>query len=345
MVTLHEGAVASPDLEDRLNLAACMLACGKPAWLNAASGRSFDGSSACNRWTMSERPRPPNLSSGSLTPAAQGQVDSRQLECFIAVAEELNINRAALRLHMDAAAADQADTEARTRRGSPGFSLADASRDGTHRGRSESCWNVPTASSPCRPAPPSAPARRASGKWATSASATTTRRSLDAIPAILFEFRRQYPDIKVSFELVPGRAQVDYLRDNLLHVGFGRDYPPQPGVVCRPVAAENLYVAVREPSAPGVRPSCHCRRSSRTSPWSCTLRPGRGLRDDVIRMCRSAGFSPVIAVEADDVVARALPPTSRSAKRWPLSPLRPPRPGRTESRSSHWPVYRATRKA
>ena len=28
-----------------------------------------------------------------------------------------------------------------------------------------------------------------------------------------------------------------------------------------------------------------------------------GFADDVIRMCRSAGFSPVIAVEADDVVA------------------------------------------
>ena len=158
---------------------------------------------------------------------------------------------------------------------------------------------------------------------------------LDAIPAILFEFRRQYPDIKVSFELVPGRAQVDYLRDNLLHVGFGRDYPPQPGVVCRPVAAENLYVAVREPSAlASGRPVTVA--DLRDQPLVVYPASRPGFADDVIRMCRSAGFrrsSPL----RQTTLLRAWP-TSQSAKPWPLSPLRPPRPGRTESRSSRWPA-------
>src|ERR1700739_651485 len=46
---------------------------------------------------MSERPQPVFRVADTGRAAA---VDSRQLECFIAVAEELNINRAAVRLHM-----------------------------------------------------------------------------------------------------------------------------------------------------------------------------------------------------------------------------------------------------
>jgi Bacterial regulatory helix-turn-helix protein, lysR family len=46
---------------------------------------------------MSERPQPVFRDADTSRAAA---VDSRQLECFIAVAEELNINCAAVRLHM-----------------------------------------------------------------------------------------------------------------------------------------------------------------------------------------------------------------------------------------------------
>jgi DNA-binding transcriptional LysR family regulator len=125
---------------------------------------------------------------------------------------------------------------------------------------------------------------------------------LDGIPAVLREFRDRYPDVTVSFELVPGHAQADYLRDNLLHVGFGRDYPPQPDVACRTVALEELYVAVREPSAlPVGRPVTVEDLRDRPLVVYPASRPG--FADDVIRLCRHAGFPPVIAVEADDMIA------------------------------------------
>ena len=146
---------------------------------------------------MSERPQPVFRAAGTGRVAA---VDSRQLECFIAVAEELNINRAAVRLHMTQPPLTRRiqrlehDVGVGLFRRTPGgMELAEAGR---------SCWNVPTASSPCRPAPSSAPARRASGKWATLASATTTRR-FSRYPRHVSEFRDRYPDMKVSFELVP----------------------------------------------------------------------------------------------------------------------------------------------
>ena len=232
----------------------------------------------------------------------------------------------------DAATADQADTEARTRRGSRAFP-ADTSRDGTGRGRSD-----PAGTCAYRIVTLSARAvertRQASiGEVGHLSVGYYDSAILDAIPAIVSEFRHQYPDVKVSFELVR-RAQVDYLRDKLLHIGAGRDYPQQQGVVRRTVAVENLYVAVRERSAlTSCRPVTVADLRDRPPGRVSASRPG--FADDVIRMCRSAGFSPVIAVEASTTSSRAWP-TSQSAKPRPLSPRRLPRPGRTESRSSRW---------
>lgn len=101
---------------------------------------------------------------------------------------------------------------------------------------------------------------------------------------------------------MPGRAQAGYLRDNLLHVGFGRDYAPHSDIVCRTVALEGLYVAVREPALfPADRPAVVADLRDRPLAVYPATRPG--FADDVMRMCRDAGFSPVIAVEADDGVA------------------------------------------
>jgi DNA-binding transcriptional LysR family regulator len=77
-----------------------------------------------------------------------------------------------------------------------------------------------------------------------------------------------HPEVTVSFELVPGRAQADYLRDRLLHVGFGRDCAPNSDIVCRTVALEELYVAAREPLA-SRRGGRQSSRTYATAPWSC----------------------------------------------------------------------------
>jgi len=246
---------------------------------------------------MSERPQPVFRVADTGRAAA---VDSRQLECFIAVAEELNINRAAVRLHMTQPPLTRRiqrlehDVGVELFRRTPaGMELAEAGQILLER-----AYRIVTLSARAVER-----TRQASiGEVGHLSVGYYDSAILDAIPAIVSEFRHQYPDVKVSFELVPNRAQVDYLRDKLLHVGFGRDYPQQQGVVCRTVAVENLYVAVREPSAlASGRPVTVADLQDRPLVVYPASRPG--FADDVIRMCRSAGFSPVIAVEADDVVA------------------------------------------
>ena len=242
---------------------------------------------------MSERPQPVFRVADTGRAAA---VDSRQLECFIAVAEELNINRAAVRLHMTQPPLTRRiqrlehDVGVELFRRTPaGMELAEAGQILLER-----AYRIVTLSARAVER-----TRQASiGEVGHLSVGYYDSAILDAIPAIVSEFRHQHPDIKVSFELVPNRAQVDYLRDKLLHVGFGRDYPQQQGVVCRTVAVENLYVAVREPSAlASGRPVTVADLRGRPLVVYPASRPG--FADDVIRMCRSAGFSPVIAVEAE----------------------------------------------
>jgi LysR family transcriptional regulator, benzoate and cis,cis-muconate-responsive activator of ben and cat genes len=245
---------------------------------------------------MSERPQPVFR----VADTGRAAVDSRQLECFIAVAEELNINRAAVRLHMTQPPLTRRIQRLEHDVGVELFRRTPAGMDLTEAGQIllEHAYRIVTLSARAVER-----TRQASiGEVGHLRVGYYDSAILDAIPAVLSEFRLQYPDIKVIFELVPIRVQVDYLRDKLLHVGFGRDYPQQQGVVRRTVAVENLYIAVREPSAlASGRPVTVADLRDRPLVVYPASRPG--FADDVIRMCRGAGFLPVIAVEADDVVA------------------------------------------
>ncbi len=86
------------------------------------------------------------------------------------------------------------------------------------------------------------------------------------------------------------------------HVGFGREYDDEPGILCRSVISEDLYVAVKDSAVtePLQAMSISELRGQPLVIYPPT-RPGFG--DEVIHICLEAGFSPVIAVEAEDVVA------------------------------------------
>ena len=157
---------------------------------------------------MSERPQPVFRVADTGRAAA---VDSRQLECFIAVAEELNINRAAVRLHMTQPPLTRRiqrlehDVGVELFRRTPaGMELAEAGQILLER-----AYRIVTLSARAVER-----TRQASiGEVGHLSVGYYDSAILDAIPAIVSEFRHQYPDVKVSFELVPNRAQVDYLRD------------------------------------------------------------------------------------------------------------------------------------
>jgi DNA-binding transcriptional LysR family regulator len=227
-------------------------------------------------------------------------LDARQLECFVAVAEELNLSRAAARLHMSQPPLTrrirrlEADMRVELFRRTAGgmqltepgeillerayrmIALSDRAIERTQQGKSGELGKLEIG-------------------YYDSAI-------LDGIPALLREFTALFPHVDIRFERTLKRTQIDYLRDKLLHLGFGRHYPVEAGIESRVVAEERLYLAVKGGQA-----------EFWADPVNVDALSGRPLilfpqarpefADEVVDMCLRAGFSPAVAVEAHDVVS------------------------------------------
>jgi LysR family transcriptional regulator, benzoate and cis,cis-muconate-responsive activator of ben and cat genes len=227
-------------------------------------------------------------------------LDPRQLECFIAAAEELNLNRAAIRLHMSQPPLTRRIQRLERELGVVLFRRTAGGMELTEAGAVflERAYRIVALSTRAVER-----ARLASdGEIGHLSVGYYDSAILDRIPALLRGFLDGHRGVTVSIELIAKHHQIDYLRDKVLHVGFGRHYPDEPGIDCCPVGFEPLYVAM------------HC---SRAEDWSGpatvadlrdqplivypTTRPE--FADEVIDMCLRAGFTPLVAIEAEDVIA------------------------------------------
>jgi len=125
---------------------------------------------------------------------------------------------------------------------------------------------------------------------------------LDGIPALMRGFLEQHQAVTIGFELVAKHNQIDYLRDKVLHLGFGRHYPDEPGIDCRAVLYEPLYVAMHRSRAMDW-PSPASVAELRNQPLIVYPATRPEFADEVIDMCLRAGFSPRVAIEAEDEVS------------------------------------------
>jgi DNA-binding transcriptional LysR family regulator len=227
-------------------------------------------------------------------------LDPRQLECFIAVAEELNLNRAAIRLHMSQPPLTRRIQRlerdlgvALFRRTAGGMELTEAGAVFLER-----AYRIVALSTRAVER-----TRLASdGEIGHLSVGYYDSAILDGIPSLLRGFLELHPGVTVSFELVAKHNQIDYLRDKVLHVGFGRHYPDEPGIDCRPVGFEPLYVAMHRIRALDWRgPAAVGDLRDQSLIVYPAARPE--FADEVIDMCLRAGFSPRVAIEAEDIVA------------------------------------------
>lgn len=128
---------------------------------------------------------------------------------------------------------------------------------------------------------------------------------LGALPSILGEFHRLFPDVSLSFSELNSIAMLDALSRNEADVGFM--HPP--------IRALGAYAHVALESEPliAVLPSGH-RFAGRNrislfelagEPWVMFPRDnGATIYDRIISLCQKAGFSPRIVQEAGSVPAR-----------------------------------------
>ncbi len=128
---------------------------------------------------------------------------------------------------------------------------------------------------------------------------------LGALPTILGEFHRLYPDVSLSFKELNSIALLEALNRGEADVGFM--HPP-----IRALGTYEHAALEREPLI-AVLPATHrLARRSRLSllelagePWVMFPRDnGATIYDLIISLCQKAGFSPKIVQEAGSVPAR-----------------------------------------
>jgi DNA-binding transcriptional LysR family regulator len=128
---------------------------------------------------------------------------------------------------------------------------------------------------------------------------------LGAVPSIIGEFHRSYPDVSLSFNEMNSVALLDALNKGEADVGFM--HPP-----IRTLGNFEHVALEREPLI-AVLPDTHrLARRKRLSlldlsaePWVMFPRDnGATIYDLIISLCQKAGFSPKIVQEAGSVPAR-----------------------------------------
>jgi DNA-binding transcriptional LysR family regulator len=227
-------------------------------------------------------------------------LELRHLRYFVCVAEELNIGKAALRLHISqpplTRQIQQLEDEVGAqlfRRTSKGVELTDAGRvlydDARH------ILGL---------------ARRAAERTHKAALGLLGRIDVaifgsgifGAIPQLLRQFRASYPEVNIVLHTMTKEQQMDALHHRAITVAFNRLMRPVDGLVCETVLTEPLYVAM---------PSGHL-LNARTAVAMAELegqplvlfptgsRPS--FIDRVQQLCRETGFVPEVAQEVGDVV-------------------------------------------
>jgi DNA-binding transcriptional LysR family regulator len=227
-------------------------------------------------------------------------LDPRQLECFIAVAEELNLSRAAIRLHVSQPPLTRRIKRLELDVGAELFTRTPTGMRLTEAGHAllEPAYRIVALSNQAvdvtRKAHPGELGHLTIGYYDSAI--------LDGIPALLRVFASQHPGVSLSFERVLKQTQLHQVRDGILHVAFGRNYPPLAGLVSRPVDVERLYLAVGTATAAELPETVRvCDLRSLPLALYPTARPE--FADEVVHMCMAAGFAPNVAIQGHDVVS------------------------------------------
>ena len=160
-------------------------------------------------------------------------LDPRQLECFIAVAEELNLSRAAIRLHVSQPPLTRRIKRLELDVGAELFTRTPTGMQLTEAGHAllEPAYRIVALSTQAVDV-----ARRAHpGELGHLTIGYYDSAILDGIPSLLREFASLHPGVSISFERVLKQTQIHQVRDGLLHIAFGRNYPQLAGMRSRPV--------------------------------------------------------------------------------------------------------------
>jgi DNA-binding transcriptional LysR family regulator len=227
-------------------------------------------------------------------------MDLRHLKYFLAVAEELNIGRAALRLHMSQPpltrqikALEEELGVALFIRTPRGVELTQAGE--MFREEAQSIRMLVEAAV-------DRVQRAGDGKIGRLDVAIFGSGIYDAIPKLLHAYRERLPGVNVVLHTMSKAEQIEALRQRRISVGFNRMMPALPDIGCELLATEPLMVAVnvRHPLAAVAAVPFGALAEHPLVVYPNLGRPS--LIDRVLELCRRRGFEPRVAQEVGDTI-------------------------------------------
>ena len=232
-------------------------------------------------------------------------MDIRQLENFLAVCEEMNVGRAAERIHLSQPALSRQMQALEAEVGTALFDRTSKSIQLTAAGRhyeGQVRAILHSLRHTARTAREIAAGHQGEIKIGIFGSAI-----LDFIPATLSRFNQLYPQVRVALSSLDKDAQIDALRRRTLDLGFNRLVPEEPDIRVELVRTEPLILALRRDNPLAAFQTIHL---TQIVEEPLILYPA-GVRNSLItrvhQIYAEMGATPVVAHEvADPVSAMAL---------------------------------------
>jgi DNA-binding transcriptional LysR family regulator len=255
-------------------------------------------------------------------------VELRHLRYFICVAEEKNIGRAALRLHISQPPLTRQIQQLEEqigvqlfRRTNRGVELTDAGRVfyDDARGILGMTERAVERSS-----------KAAQGLLGRVDVAIFGSGIFGAIPRLMRAFRETHPEVSIFLHNMVKEEQIDALRHQRITLAFNRLMRPVDGLVSETLLTEALYVAMPSDSPLVARTAVSLQELEKVPLVLFPTGARPSFIDRVHEMCRACGFVPVVAQEVGDVVhAVALVATGFGATLVPQSATSMALPGIT----------------
>lgn len=227
-------------------------------------------------------------------------VEIRQLECFIAVAEEANLSRAAVRLHMTQPPLTRRIKRLERDVGAVLFDRTTTGLELTEAGAVllEKAYRILALTDQAVERTRTAGAG-ALGRLTVGYNGSTI---FEAVPRLLAAFLAEHPEVTLRLERAAKNVQAEAIRDGRMHIGFGRLYHEELGLRVRHVLGEPLFCALGAQHRLGDRDALRVADLREVPLVLFPSAPRPSFADVVSEMCRRGGFVPQVAHEAEDVV-------------------------------------------
>jgi DNA-binding transcriptional LysR family regulator len=227
-------------------------------------------------------------------------VELRHLRYFICVAEEKNIGRAALRLHISQPPLTRQIQQLEEQIGVQLFKRTNRGVELTDAGRVlyDDARNIMGMTE--RAVERSSKA--AQGLLGRVDVAIFGSGIFGAIPRLMRAFREAHPEVSIFLHNMVKDEQIDALRHGRITLAFNRLMRPVDGLVSETLLTEQLYVAIPTDSPLVGRTAVSMSELEHVPLVLFPTGARPSFIDRVHDMCRACHFTPVVAQEVGDVV-------------------------------------------